>query len=106
MRYGISLAVAAAVTVAAPAVAAGPDTAATFDALRQVDGRMAAIAYRLTTANAALCRALAPTPGWAIHSLGQYDPALRDQARASFGFETPIAVEAVTEPVSWPPAGS
>ncbi|PVE59847.1 peptidase M48 family protein [Arthrobacter sp. TPD3018] len=95
MRYGISLAVAVAVTVAAPAVAAEPDTAATFDALRQVDGRMAAIAYRLTTANAALCRALAPTPGWAIHSLGQYDPALRDQARASFGFETPIAVEAV-----------
>lgn len=81
-----------------PAVAAPdprPDTAATFDALRQVDGRMAAIAYRLATANAGLCRSLAPTPGWAIHSLGQYDPALRDQARASFGFETPIAVEAV-----------
>ena len=90
MRYGISWAVAAAVAVAAPAVAADPDTAATFDALRQVDGRMAAIAYRLTTANAPLCRSLAPTPGWAIHSLGQYDPA-----RASFGFETPIAVEAV-----------
>ena len=95
MRYGISWAVAAAVAVAAPAVAADPDTAATFDALRQVDGRMAAIAYRLTTANAPLCRSLAPTPGWAIHSLGQYDPALRDQARASFGFEKPIAVEAV-----------
>lgn len=95
MRYGISWAAAAAVAVAAPAVAADPDTAATFDALRQVDGRMAAIAYRLTTANAPLCRSLAPTPGWAIHSLGQYDPALRDQARASFGFETPIAVEAV-----------
>lgn len=95
MRYGISWAVAAAVAVAAPAVAADPDTAATFDALRQVDGRMAAIAYRLTTANAPLCRSLAPTPGWAIHSLGQYDPALRDQARVSFGFETPIAVEAV-----------
>jgi len=95
MRYGIPWAIAAAVAVAAPAVAADPDTAATFDALRQVDGRMAAIAYRLTTANAPLCRSLAPTPGWAIHSLGQYDPALRDQARASFGFETPIAVEAV-----------
>ncbi|MHA0328120.1 M48 family metallopeptidase [Sphingomonas melonis] len=95
MRYGISWAVAAAVAVSAPAVAADPDNAATFDALRQVDGRMAAIAYRLTTANAPLCRSLAPTPGWAIHSLGQYDPALRDQARASFGFETPIAVEAV-----------
>jgi hypothetical protein len=95
MRYGISWAVAAALAVAAPAVAADPDTAATFDALRQVDGRMAAIAYRLTTSNAPLCHSLAPTPGWAIHSLGQYDPALRDQARASFGFETPIAIEAV-----------
>lgn len=82
-------------TVPAPVRAADREAAATFDALRQVDGRMAAIAYRLTTANAGLCRSLAPTPGWAIHSLGQYDPALRDQARTSFGFETPIAVEAV-----------
>jgi len=71
------------------------DAAATFAALRDVDGRMAAIAYQLTTANAGLCRRLAPTPGWAIHALGQYDPALRDQARRSFGFEAPIAVEAV-----------
>ena len=71
------------------------DPAATFAALRSVDARMAAIAYRLTTANAALCRERVPVPGWAIHSLGQYDPAVRDAARASFGFETPIAVEAV-----------
>lgn len=85
-------------TPAIPAALAAPkdeNVAATFDALRQVDGRMAAIAYRLTTANAGLCRSLAPTPGWAIHSLGQYDPTRRSQARASFGFETPIAVEAV-----------
>lgn len=95
MRFGVVWGLAASVAVAVPAVAADRDVAATFDALRQVDGRMAAIAYRLTTANAGLCRSLAPTPGWAIHSLGQYDPALRDQARASFGFETPIAVEAV-----------
>ncbi len=80
-----------------PMVAAATvdDTAATFDAIRAVDGRMAAIAYRLTTANAALCRTLAPTPGWALHAIGQYDPATRDQARRSFGFEAPIAVEAV-----------
>lgn len=71
------------------------DSAATFDALRTVDARMAGIAYRLTTANAALCRDLAPTPGWAIHAIGQYDPGTRDQARRSFGFEAPIAVEAV-----------
>lgn len=68
---------------------------ATLVALRDVDARMAGIAYRLTTANAALCRDLAPTPGWAIHGIGQYDPSLRDDARAVFGFETPVAVEAV-----------
>ena len=79
-----------------PAGAVPPaDDAATFVALRAVDQRMASIAYRLTTANAPLCRGLVPVPGWAIHSLGQYDPALRDRARASFGFDAPIAVEAV-----------
>lgn len=69
--------------------------AATFEALRSVDLRMATIAYRLTTANAPLCRRVSPTPGWAIHSLGQYDPSLRGVARTVFGFDTPIAIEAV-----------
>ena len=90
------LPVLAALLALLPAGAVPPaDQAATFAALRTVDQRMATIAFRLTTANAALCRGLVPVAGWAIHSLGQYDPALRDQARASFGFETPIAVEAV-----------
>lgn len=66
-----------------------------FVALRAVDLRMATIAYRLTTRNAALCRDLSPTPGWVLHSLGQYDPTLRTAARQVFGFSTPIAVEAV-----------
>ncbi|MGU3316633.1 M48 family metalloprotease [Sphingomonas sp. M6A6_1c] len=78
-----------------PSPARAQDSAATFTALRAVDGRMAGIAYRLTTANAALCRETAPTPGWALHAIDQYDAPLRDQARRSFGFETPIAVEAV-----------
>ncbi|TPG12727.1 M48 family metallopeptidase [Sphingomonas oligophenolica] len=86
--------------LATPSAAVAADrepatNAATFEALRSVDLRMATIAYRLTTANAALCRRLAPTPGWVIHSLGQYDPKLRDVARQVFGFATPIAVEAV-----------
>lgn len=89
-----ALALLLAMPVAAP-VGAAEDPAATFAALREVDGRMAGIAYRLTTANAALCRQLAPTPGWALHGIGQYDPALRDAARKAFGFEAPIAVEAV-----------
>ncbi len=90
--YPLRIAIVA-LAVAVPVQA--QDSAATFDALRAVDGRMAAIAYRLTTANAALCTDLAPTPGWAIHGLGQYDEGTRDQARRSFGFEAPVAVEAV-----------
>ncbi|HEX8445823.1 MAG TPA: M48 family metallopeptidase [Sphingomonas sp.] len=66
-----------------------------FAALRDVDLRMATIAYRLTTANAALCDALAPTPGLAIHAIGQYAPDMRADARAAFGFAAPVAVEAV-----------
>ena len=85
-----------AILAATPAMgSAAGDDAATFDALRTVDARMATIAFRLTTANAALCRELAPTPGWAIHAIGQYDAGMREQARRSFGFEAPIAVEAV-----------
>jgi hypothetical protein len=66
-----------------------------FPALRAVDGRLAAIAWRLTIANAPLCDALAPTPGMAIHALGQYEPALRPQAKVAFGFAAPVAVESV-----------
>ncbi len=82
--------------LAAP-LAAEPVTSevATLTALRGADARLAGIAYRLTTANTALCRSLAPTPGWAIHALGQYEPAMREAARQVFGFETPISVELV-----------
>lgn len=80
-------------------LAAAPTVRATepppFEALRAVDGRLAAIAYRLTIANAPLCRDLAPTPGWVLHALGQYEPGVRAAAKASFGFDAPIAVEAV-----------
>ena len=68
---------------------------APLEKLRAIDLRLATIAYRLTTANAALCRDLAPTPGWAIQSIGQYAPASRGLARAVFAFDRSIAVEAV-----------
>lgn len=71
------------------------DARAMLERLRAVDGRLAGIAHRLTVANAPLCRDLSPRPGWAIHALGQYDPKLRDDARAVFGFDMPVAVEAV-----------
>jgi hypothetical protein len=66
-----------------------------FARLRDVDRRMATIAWRLQIGNAALCDELAPAPGIAIHAIGQYDPGMRAEARAAFGFAAPVAVEAV-----------
>ena len=83
------LAVLLAIVVALPARA---DPAA-LEALRGYDLRLAGIAYRLTTANAALCRDLAPNLGIALHGLGQYGD--RAEARAMFGFDAPIAVEGI-----------
>ena len=73
------------------AATVGPDY---WRALREVDGRMAAIAWRLQTGNAALCRDLQPAPGFQIHAVDQYGDAA-PAARATFGFTTPVQVEAV-----------
>ncbi|WP_375429280.1 M48 family metalloprotease [uncultured Sphingomonas sp.] len=65
------------------------------EALRAADGRLAAIGYRLATSNVSLCNRLQPTTGVVVHGLAQYDVGGRDAARRTFGFETPVAVEAV-----------
>lgn len=78
-----------ALTAAAPA----PDTA-TYEALRAIDLRMATIAHRLVTSNAALCRDHAPALGWALHAVDQY-PADDAAPRAAFAFPAAVAVEAV-----------
>ena len=66
-----------------------------WSALRQVDGRMAGVAYRLATANAALCRDLQPVPGLQLHAIDQYSAETQADARRAFGFATPVQVEAV-----------
>lgn len=66
-----------------------------FETLRAADLRLATIAYRLTTANAALCDQLQPQIGMPIHALTQYGPAARKTAAATFRFEAAIGVEAV-----------
>ena len=71
------------------------DNRALFEAMREGDLRLATIAWRLATANAALCRDRAPMPGLVVHAIDQYDPALRPELPATFGFEGPVAVEAV-----------
>lgn len=88
------LALIAAAVLAPLATSASADTAV-LEALRSEDARLAAIAYRLTTANVAFCDRRQPATGVAIQTIGQYPPAGRADARAAFGFERPVAIEAV-----------
>lgn len=70
---------------------AAPD--AGLERLRGQDLRLAAVAHRLVTANAALCDAQQPATGLLLHARDQYgDAAARD---ATFRFPAPVAVEAV-----------
>jgi hypothetical protein len=98
-RFAPFLMLTAATPTALPAapmpVADAAPTAAFFDTLRAADLRLATIAYRLTTGNAALCDRLQPQIGMPIHALTQYGPGARKAAAATFGFESTIGVEAV-----------
>ena len=82
------------VFLAAAAAPAGLD-APSLEALRAVDLRLATIAHRLVTTNAALCRDRSPATGAVLHALTQYDAATAPAAREVFGFVAPVSVEAV-----------
>lgn len=56
-----------------------------LDLLRQADARVAAVAWRLQTANVALCRDVAPSAGLTIDTLDQYPPGKRKEARVALG---------------------
>ena len=92
MNTAARLAATALALLPAPAGAIDP---AYWSALKTVDGRMAAIGYRLTTGNAALCRELQPEPGLQLHAIDQYRGDAEADARQVFGFARPVAVEAV-----------
>lgn len=49
--------------------------------LADADARIATIAWRLQTANVALCSETVPLPGFAVHHASQYDPASRRELR-------------------------
>lgn len=68
---------------------------ADLEALRAIDLRLTTIAHRLVVANVPLCRETSPATGIVLHALSQYDPATQGPARVTFGFATPVAVEAV-----------
>lgn len=84
-------------------LAAGAVDPGYWQALRAVDGRMATIGWRLQTGNVALCRALQPAPGLHLHAIDQYAGDAEADARAAFGFATPVQVEAI---VAGSPAGA
>jgi beta-barrel assembly-enhancing protease len=63
--------------------------------LRAQDQRVADVAYRIVTANAALCTDLAPQTGLVLQSALQFSPRLRSQAEAFFHIDDRPAVEAI-----------
>lgn len=95
MSRWCSIALVFLVFICGGALSAAPPEPSGLEAMRSADARLAAIAYRLTTANAALCRDLVPRTGLVLHASDQY--AARDQTalRQAFGFEAPVSVEAV-----------
>ena len=67
-----------------------------WEQLRAQDLRVARIAYRLSVLNAGLCpNALAPQPGFVLHSIDQYDLVDRQGAARSFGLGSYVGVMAV-----------
>jgi len=66
-----------------------------LDGLRQADARVAAIAWRLQTANVATCRDVASLPGFSIETLDQYAVAERAEATAAFALYDLPQVSAV-----------
>jgi Zn-dependent protease with chaperone function len=65
------------------------------DALRQADARVAAIAWRLQTANVASCPNVVPLAGFSIETLDQYQVAERREAAAKLGLHDRPQVSAV-----------
>lgn len=66
-----------------------------FALLRADDLRLAVVAERLAIANASLCRDKQPRLGIILHAIDQYQAEARSGAKAAFGFEAPVSIEAV-----------
>ena len=63
--------------------------------LRALDQRAADVAFRIVTANAALCSDLAPQSGLVLQTALEYGPHLRAAAKTAFHLDDRPAVEAV-----------
>ena len=63
--------------------------------LRALDQRVADVAYRIVTANVALCTERAPQTGLVLQTALEYGPRLRAAAEAAFHIDDRPAIEAV-----------
>ena len=75
------------------AAASVPD--AGLATLQAADARLANVAWRLQTANVALCRDVAPLPGFTVQALTQYPVSERPRVARALGLDTRPAVAAV-----------
>lgn len=66
-----------------------------LELLRADDLRLASVGERLAVANRALCRDQRAWAGLVVHTLDQYQPAVRADAIAAFAFPAPVTVELV-----------
>jgi len=73
----------------------GDDLASRLEGLRSADLRLGGVLFRLARANDDLCQKRGPLTGLVLHDSAAYDDAIRPEVIRHFGFESPLAVEAV-----------
>lgn len=95
MRRARSLALCIALCAGAAAAKPVADAAAEFTALQTLEARVAAVAWRLTSANTELCPATGPQTGLTLHDAWQYAPSSRAAAVRFFQLTDAPAVMAV-----------
>ncbi|ALJ11480.1 M48 family metallopeptidase [Sphingopyxis macrogoltabida] len=83
-RFARSFLAAMAALLAAPATAAAPADASPYAVLAALEARVAAVGFRLTTANASHCAKLQPQFGWIWGDPRLYDASNRTEARAAY----------------------
>jgi len=83
------------ITPAIAAAGGAHPTDSVLERLRAQDAAIGAVAYRLVTANVALCDEIMPATGAVLHARNQYAQSVADRVQQVFGFAAPIAIAAI-----------
>ena len=81
----LSVCLSASLSAATPVAAAAAAEPSPYATLAAMEARVAAIGFRLTTANAAWCPQTTPQPGWILGDLRLFKTGDRAAARATYG---------------------